>query len=143
MSRPRLRPVTCQGRRGRPGGRELLSRAVLVDAALPGQPGRLPSRPVATIETGAIPVGTRPQPCRRILPDRRRRLTRRLEEHAMSSLLIGCSSLETYAPEAADGPSWWGRLTRLVANEYRIRRAEREVAALDERMLRDLGLDHG
>ena len=30
-----------------------------------------------------------------------------------------------------------------VASEYRIRRAEREMAALDEPTLRDLGLDRG
>ena len=61
----------------------------------------------------------------------------------MSSLLIGCSALETFAPEAADGPSWWERLARRVANEYRIRRAMRELRALDDRMLRDIGLDRG
>ena len=47
----------------------------------------------------------------------------------MSSLLIGCSALETSAPGATAGPSWWERLARRIANEYRIRRAEREVAA--------------
>jgi uncharacterized protein YjiS (DUF1127 family) len=61
----------------------------------------------------------------------------------MSSLLIGCSPLETSAPRAATGPSWWTRLTRLVANEYRIRRGTREMRALDDRMLHDLGLDYG
>ena len=60
----------------------------------------------------------------------------------MSSLLIGCSPLETSAPEAASGPSWWERLARRIANEYRVRRAEREVAALDERTLRDIGLEY-
>ena len=58
----------------------------------------------------------------------------------MSSLLIGCSALEACASGAA-GPSRWGRLARRIANEYRIRRAEREMAGLDERTLRDLGLD--
>jgi uncharacterized protein YjiS (DUF1127 family) len=61
----------------------------------------------------------------------------------MSSLLIGCSPLEISAPEATAGPSWWERLARRIANEYRIRRAEREVAALDDSMLRDIGLDRG
>jgi uncharacterized protein YjiS (DUF1127 family) len=56
----------------------------------------------------------------------------------MSSLLIGCSVPETSAP----GPSWWERLARRVVNEYRIRRAEREVAVLDERTLRDIGLEY-
>ena len=60
----------------------------------------------------------------------------------MSSLLIGCSALETSAPGATPGPSWWERLARRVANEYRIRRAEREVATLDERTLRDIGLEY-
>ena len=61
----------------------------------------------------------------------------------MSSLLIGCSVLETSAPGATAGPSWRERLARRIANEYRVRRAEREMAALDERTLRDIGLDHG
>ena len=60
----------------------------------------------------------------------------------MSSLLIGCSAPETRTSGAA-GPSWWERLARRIANEYRIRRAEREMAALDERTLRDIGLDRG
>ena len=60
----------------------------------------------------------------------------------MSSLLIGCSALEISAPRAATGPSWWERLARRIANEYRVRRAEREVAALDERTLRDIGLEY-
>jgi hypothetical protein len=58
----------------------------------------------------------------------------------MSSLLIGCSALETCASGAAR-PSWWERLARRIVNEYRIHRAEREMAGLDERTLRDLGLD--
>ena len=60
----------------------------------------------------------------------------------MSSLLIGCSVLETSAPGAAPGPSWWERLARRIANEYRVRRAERETAVLDERTLRDIGLEY-
>ena len=60
----------------------------------------------------------------------------------MSSLLIGCSALERHPPRAA-GPSWRVRLTRLIANEHRIRRATREMRALDDRMLHDIGLDHG
>ena len=60
----------------------------------------------------------------------------------MSSLLIGCSALEISTPGAATGPSWWERLARRVANEYRIRRAAREMVALDERTLRDIGLEY-
>jgi hypothetical protein len=60
----------------------------------------------------------------------------------MSSLLIGCSVLETSAPGATAGPSWWERLARRIANEYRIRRAERETAVLDERTRRDIGLEY-
>ena len=60
----------------------------------------------------------------------------------MSSLLIGCSALERHPPRAA-AASWWVRLTRLIANEHRIRRVTREVRALDDRMLRDIGLDPG
>ena len=60
----------------------------------------------------------------------------------MSSLLIGCSVLETSPARAATGPSWWERLARRIENECRIRRAEREVAALDERTLRDIGLEY-
>jgi uncharacterized protein YjiS (DUF1127 family) len=59
----------------------------------------------------------------------------------MSNLLIGCSAPERRPPRAA-GPSWWERLARRIANEYRIRRAEREMAALDERTLRDIGLEY-
>ena len=60
----------------------------------------------------------------------------------MSSLLIGCSALETSAPGAAAGPSWWERLTRRIANQYRIHRATQEMAALDDRTLRDIGLEY-
>jgi hypothetical protein len=60
----------------------------------------------------------------------------------MSSLLIGCSALETSAPGATGGPSWWERLARRIANEYRLRRAERETAVLDERTRRDIGLEY-
>ena len=38
--------------------------------------------------------------------------------------------------------SWWERLARRIANEYRVRRAEREVAVLDERTLCDIGLEY-
>ena len=61
----------------------------------------------------------------------------------MSSLLIGCSALEASAPGAAAGPSWWERLARRVANEYRVRRAMREMRALDDRMVHDIGLGRG
>ena len=60
----------------------------------------------------------------------------------MSGLLIGCSALERRPPRAA-APSWWMRLTCLIANEHRIRRATREVRALNERMLHDIGLAPG
>ena len=60
----------------------------------------------------------------------------------MSSLLIGRSALEASAPGATGGPSWWERLARRIANEYRIRRAERETAVLDERTRRDIGLEY-
>ena len=60
----------------------------------------------------------------------------------MFSLLIE-GSAKTYIPSAAAGPSRWGRLVRLIANEYRIRRATRAMRALDGRALRDLGLDRG
>jgi uncharacterized protein YjiS (DUF1127 family) len=60
----------------------------------------------------------------------------------MSSLLIGCSALERHPPRAA-GPSWWVRLARLITNEHRIRRTAREMRALDDRMLHDIGLDRG
>ena len=66
----------------------------------------------------------------------------RPEERTVSSLLIGCSALESSAPGATAGPSWWERLARRIANEYRIRRAEREVAVLDERTRRDIGLEY-
>ena len=60
----------------------------------------------------------------------------------MSSLLIGYSVPETRAPGIAGGPPWWVRLARLVANECRIRRGTRELLALDERTLRDIGLEY-
>jgi uncharacterized protein YjiS (DUF1127 family) len=61
----------------------------------------------------------------------------------MFSLLIECSALKTYALRAAAEPPRWVRFGRLIANEYRIRRATREMRALDERMLHDVGLDRG
>jgi uncharacterized protein YjiS (DUF1127 family) len=62
----------------------------------------------------------------------------------MSSLSIGCPIPETYpTSEAADAPPWWARLTRLIADEYRVWRGTRELLALDDQMLRDIGLDRG
>ncbi len=61
----------------------------------------------------------------------------------MSSLLIEASAPKTRAPSGAAGLSRWVRLARRIANEYRIRRATREMRALDDRMLRDVGLDRG
>ena len=62
----------------------------------------------------------------------------------MSSLLIGCPAPETYSTsEATDAPPWWMRLTRLIADEYRVWRGTRELLALDDQMLRDIGLDRG
>ena len=34
-------------------------------------------------------------------------------------------------------------LTRLIADEYRVWRGTRELLALDDEMLRDIGLDRG
>ena len=39
--------------------------------------------------------------------------------------------------------SWWSGLARAVAAEYRARCAVRQLAGLDEYMLRDIGLDRG
>ena len=61
----------------------------------------------------------------------------------MFSLLIEYPAPKVYVPSAAAGFSLWVRLVRLIANEYRIRRATREMRALDDRTLRDLGLDRG
>jgi uncharacterized protein YjiS (DUF1127 family) len=59
----------------------------------------------------------------------------------MSTLSIPGSVRGASAPEAAAGPSWWARLVRVIADEYRIRRAMKELRMLDGRALRDLGLD--
>jgi uncharacterized protein YjiS (DUF1127 family) len=60
----------------------------------------------------------------------------------MSSLLIGSSAQETFAPAAA-GPSWWARLARAVVDEYRARRAIGQLHGMNERLLCDIGLDRG
>ena len=60
----------------------------------------------------------------------------------MSSLLIGSSAQEAFVPGAA-GPSWWARLARVITDAYRVRRAAAEMRSLDDRLLRDLGLDRG
>jgi uncharacterized protein YjiS (DUF1127 family) len=67
----------------------------------------------------------------------------RPEEHEMFSLLVEYSAPKVRVPSAAAGSSLWARLGRLIADEYRIRRATREMRALDDRTLRDLGLDRG
>jgi uncharacterized protein YjiS (DUF1127 family) len=59
----------------------------------------------------------------------------------MSSLLIGYSAQEVRAVEATVGASWWMRLMRAMVDAYRIRRAMAQMRSLDDRMLRDLGLD--
>ena len=61
----------------------------------------------------------------------------------MSSLLIEYPAPKIDAPSVAAGSSLLGRLARLIADEYRIRRAMREMRTLDDRALRDLGLDRG
>src|SRR3954453_20941261 len=109
----------------------------------PGWRWRMPeTRPAATIETGR--AGHRDTPATRWpypLGQTGDGPPGRPEERTMSSLLIGCSALETSAPGAAAGPSWWERLARRVANEYRIRRAGGGGGGLDERTRRDIGLE--
>lgn len=61
----------------------------------------------------------------------------------MVDLSVSCPTREACAPEATAGPSWWTRLARAIADEYRVRRASRELHGLGERMLRDVGLDPG
>ena len=58
----------------------------------------------------------------------------------MSSLSIPCSALGTPTSRADAEPSRWARLARAIVGEYRIRRALKEVWALDDRSLRDIGL---
>jgi uncharacterized protein YjiS (DUF1127 family) len=59
----------------------------------------------------------------------------------MFSLLVEYSAREVRAAEIIVGPSWWARLMRAIVDGYRIRRAIVEMRALDDRMLRDLGLN--
>jgi uncharacterized protein YjiS (DUF1127 family) len=58
----------------------------------------------------------------------------------MSILLIGYSAQEVRAVEATVGASWWMCLMRTMVGAYRVRRAMAQMRALDDRMLRDLGL---
>ena len=60
----------------------------------------------------------------------------------MSSLLIGCSARETFTPAVAR-PARWARLARAIVDAYRVHRAAAEMRSLDDRLLRDLGLDRG
>jgi len=59
----------------------------------------------------------------------------------MFSLLIEYSAQEVRAAEAVVGPSWWMRLMRAIVDAYRVRRAMAQMRALDDRMLRDLGVN--
>ena len=58
----------------------------------------------------------------------------------MSSLSIPCPALGTPASGADAEPPRWARLARAIVGEYRVRRALREMRALDDRSLRDIGL---
>ena len=57
----------------------------------------------------------------------------------MSSLLIRSSAWKARTPKAG-GPSWRARLARAIVDEWRVRRAKAEMHALDDLMLRDMGL---
>ena len=59
----------------------------------------------------------------------------------MSSLLIEYSAQKVRAVEAAASTSWGVRLMRTMVDTYRVHRAMTQMRALDDRMLRDLGLD--
>ena len=59
----------------------------------------------------------------------------------MFSLLIEYSAREVRAVETVAGSSRWTRLMRVVVDGYCLRRAITEMHALDDRTLRDLGLD--
>jgi uncharacterized protein YjiS (DUF1127 family) len=59
----------------------------------------------------------------------------------MFSLLVEYSAQDVRAAETVAGPSWWMRLMRTIVDAYRVRRAMAQMSALDNRMLRDLGLD--
>ena len=59
----------------------------------------------------------------------------------MFSLLVEYSVQGDRAVEAAVDPSWGMRLMRMVVDAWRVRRAMAQMSALDDRMLRDLGLD--
>jgi uncharacterized protein YjiS (DUF1127 family) len=59
----------------------------------------------------------------------------------MFNLMVEYSAQDVRAAEAAIGQSWWMRLMRTIVDAYRVRRAMTQMSALDNRMLRDLGLD--
>ena len=59
----------------------------------------------------------------------------------MFNLVVEYSAQDVCVAEAVIGPSWWMRLMRKIVDAYRVRRAMTQMSALDNRMLRDLGLD--
>ncbi len=46
-------------------------------------------------------------------------------------------------PGATAGRSWWSGLAGAIVREYRLRRAVRELAVMDDHILRDIGLGRG
>jgi uncharacterized protein YjiS (DUF1127 family) len=66
-----------------------------------------------------------------------------MKERIVSNMSVSYPARQACAPETTAGPSWLTRLARAVVDEYRIRRASRELHGLGEHMLRDVGLDPG